>query len=464
MAKDVFVRRCRVDAPAEEVFRWHTRPGALERLTPPWEPVEVVERSGGVGDGDRAVLRMRMGPFRRRWVAEHRDYQEGHHFRDVQVAGPFASWEHTHTVQPEGAGTCTIEDRIEYALPLGPVGRLLGGGLVRRKLERAFAYRHEVLRHDLAAHARAGKRALSVLVSGARGLVGSALVPFLTTGGHQVMRLTRSAPRPLERAVAWDPAKGALEGAALEGFDAVVHLAGESIASGRWTAAKKARIRDSRVEGTRLLATALSRLSRPPGVLVCASAIGYYGDRGEEVLTEESGSGGGFLAEVCREWEAAADPARDKGIRVVHLRFGVIFSPAGGALAAMLVPFRLGAGGRVGSGRQYLSWIALDDAVGVIHHSLVTADLSGPVNAVAPSPVTNREFTKTLGRVLGWPTLFPVPALGARLAFGEMANELLLASTLVQPARLLASGYPFRYPELGGALRHLLGKEHARPG
>ncbi len=244
---------------------------------------------------------------------------------------------------------------------------------------------------------------------------------------------------------------------ALEGVDAVVHLAGENIAE-RWTAAKKARIRDSRVKGTQLLCETLTRLSSPPKVLVSASAIGYYGDRGEETLTDDSPPGRGFLPEVCRAWEAATEPARQQGLRVVQLRLGVVLSVAGGALAKMLPPFRLGLGGVLGSGRQYMSWIALDDVVGTLQHAVVTDALQGPTNAVAPRAVTNQEFTKTLGKVLGRPTAMPLPAFAARLMFGEMADELLLASARVQPTKLLASGYQFRYPELAEALRHLLAR------
>jgi uncharacterized protein (TIGR01777 family) len=299
---------------------------------------------------------------------------------------------------------------------------------------------------------------MRVLVSGSSGLVGSALVSLLTGGGHQVVRLVRAQPKDEASEVRWDPEAGDIDGAGLKGVDAAVHLAGESIAAGRWTAAKKGRILESRVKGTRLLAEALAGLEPVPRALVSASAVGYYGDRGEEELREESGSGSAFLSEVCRQWEAATEPAAAGGIRVVNLRFGIMLSAAGGALPRLLTPFRLGAGGTVGSGRQFMSWIALDDVVGVILHALITEALRGPVNAVAPQPVTNREFTKTLGRVLGRPTLFPLPAFAARLAFGEMADELLLASQRVEPARLLASGYSFRFPELEGALRHVLGK------
>jgi len=248
-----------------------------------------------------------------------------------------------------------------------------------------------------------------------------------------------------------------IDAAGLEGVDAVVHLAGENIV-GRWTAAKKARIRDSRVEGTYLLSGALAKLSTSPKVMVCASATGYYGDRGNELLTEESAPGHNFLAGVCQEWEAAADPAREAGVRVVHMRFGIVLSTEGGALATTLPIFKLGGGGRIGSGRQYQSWITLDDVVGAVLHALSTDSLSGPVNVTVPDPPTNIEYTKTLGRVLGRPTVFPLPAPVARLVLGEVADELLLASQRIEPARLKESGYSYRYPQLEGAFRHLLGR------
>lgn len=299
---------------------------------------------------------------------------------------------------------------------------------------------------------------MKVLITGASGFVGSALVPFLTSEGHFVVRLVRAAPAPGRSEVSWDPGRGTIDLDALEGMDAAVHLAGENIAARPWTIDGKRRIRESRVGGTRLLCESFARLARPPKALVCASAVGYYGDRGHEMLREDSPPGRGFLAEVCREWEAASEAAERKGIRVVRLRIGMVLSPTGGALARMLGVFRAGLGGRVGSGEQYMSWIALDDLVGAVDHALRTASLEGPVNAVAPRPVTNREFAKTLGRVLGRPAVVPVPAFAVRVVLGEMADELLLASARVQPDRLLLSGYAFRHPGLEGALRHLLGR------
>jgi len=273
-----------------------------------------------------------------------------------------------------------------------------------------------------------------------------------------VLPLVRREVRPGEDALRWDPVSGAIASPGPAIADAVVHLAGESIAGGRWTARKKQRIRESRVDATRRLTDTLTRLAKPPAVLVCASAIGYYGSRGDEVLSEESRPGTGFLADVGREWESASAAAIVRGIRVVNVRIGIVLSPAGGALAKMLTPFRLGLGGVIGGGAQWMSWIALDDVIGALRHALGTDALRGPVNAVAPAPVTNAEFTRTLGRVLRRPTLLPMPAFAARLALGEMADELLLSSQRVLPARLLASGFAFRYPTLEGALRHELGR------
>lgn len=298
---------------------------------------------------------------------------------------------------------------------------------------------------------------MRILLTGSSGLIGHALLPFLTADGHKVVRLTRPQAPARGGDISWDPDAGIIQAEDLEDFDAVVHLAGESIV-GRWTAEKKARILDSRVKGTRLLCETLANVRSRPLVLVSASAIGYYGDRGDEVMNEENSAGSLFLSKVARAWEAATDPTRRNGIRVVNLRLGFVLSKTGGGLGTMLLPFKWGVGGRVGSGRQYLSWIAIDDVVGAISHAILSDALRGPVNAVAPHPVTNREFTKTLGRLLWRPTIFPLPVFAAHMIMGEMADELLLASTRVEPAQLLASGYEFQFPELEGALRHVLGK------
>jgi uncharacterized protein (TIGR01777 family) len=298
---------------------------------------------------------------------------------------------------------------------------------------------------------------MNVLISGATGLIGSALIPELEGGGHRVIRLSRSRSSA-EDTIRWDPTSGALDPSRLGGIDAVVHLAGESIAEGRWTPEKKRRIMESRRVGTRLLAETLAGLSGPPEVMVSVSAVGYYGDRGNELLREESEPGSDFLAEVCKAWEAAANPAREAGIRVVHPRMGIVLSTKGGALGRTLPIFKLGGGGRIGSGRQWWSWVALDDVVGIIIHALTERSVEGPVNVGSPNPLTNAEYTKVLGKVLNRPTVFPLPAPAARLVLGELADALLLASQRMEPAKLKETGYEFRHPELEGALRHLLGR------
>lgn len=298
---------------------------------------------------------------------------------------------------------------------------------------------------------------MRVLLTGSGGLIGQALIAFLAADGHKVVPLKRSKTHATGRHIQWDPDAGIIDKDALEDFDAVVHLAGESIV-GRWTPQKKARIVESRAKGTRLLCETLAHLRSRPMVLISASATGYYGDRGAQVLDEESSAGSLFLSKVATAWEDATEPAKRYGIRVVNLRTGFVLSKAGGGLATMLLPFKLGIGGRVGSGRQYLSWIAIDDVVGAISHAMLSDSLRGPVNAVSPHPVTNLEFTETLGRVLWRPTILPFPAFAARMVLGEMANELLLASARVNPTRLLESGYEFRFPELKGALQHVLAK------
>ena len=457
MSVQTFTKSISVRRPAGEVFAWHEQPGALERLTPPWEQVEVVARSGGIQDGGRVTLRSKVGPFWSQWQVEHRGYKERQQFCDVQVSGPFASWEHVHRFEADGTADCTLTDEIRYALPFGALGQL-GGAFVREKLERLFTYRQTVMRDDLEMAARYGAvRPMRFLISGASGLVGRALVPFLQSQGHEVIRLVRHEPRKPEE-VFWDPAKGLLDLAPVKVLDAVIHLAGEAVADGRWTASRREAIRSSRVQGTRTLVTAMDRLRHRPFVFITASATGFYGDGGERVLSEDDQRGNGFLAEVCEAWEREAAVARGFGIRVVKLRTGVVLTPAGGALAKMLPVFRAGLGGRLGHGRQWLSWISIDDLVDTFYHAVLDQRCNGPVNAVAPEPVTNAEFTATLARVLRRPAILPMPKAALRLAFGALADETLLASARVAPARLLAAQFWFRHERLEDALRHVLGR------
>lgn len=441
----------------DQVFAWHERPGALERLTPPWADVEVVRKEGGIRDGATVALRVRQGPASFLWELRHRDFEAGRQFRDEQVSGPLKSWVHTHRFLPREGGGTVMEDEIVFEAPLGlPVAP----SLVRGELDRLFAFRHRRLATDLDRHAAWRARPpLTVAVTGATGLVGTALRHFLTTGGHRVIRLSRRGGEGGPGVLPWDPDRGELDARGLVGVDAVVHLAGASIAGGRWTDARKKRILESRVKGTDLLARALASLGdEGPRVLVSASAVGYYGNRGDERLDEGAGPGRGFLAEVVKAWEGAAAPAARAGVRVVLLRTGVVVSPAGGALGQMLLPFKMGVGGRLGSGRQYFSWIDLDDLVGAVLHAVGDPGLSGPVNATAPNPVTNAAFTDALGRALGRPTVLPVPALAVRAAFGQLGEEALLWGQRVLPAKLLAAGFSFAYEGVEDSLRFQLGR------
>jgi len=456
MQKTCFTKQSLINAPIEDVFKWHTRAGALERLSPPWEPIEVIEQHGGINKGASVLMKMKAGPFHYRWAAEHTDYHKNRLFKDRQKRGPFASWNHTHTFQDDQSGGCLMQDQIEYALPADPFTRPFVP-VIRKKLERIFHYRHTTLAYDLALHqTRRSKPPLNILISGASGLIGSAIIPFFTTGGHSVTRLVRKKTASLNQ-VSWDPRAGKLEPSQLENRDVVINFSGENIGQGRWSDAKKRIIIESRTRTTALIAETIAGLEKPPKVLINASAIGYYGNQGDLPLTEDAGCGDAFISQVCRDWEKAAAPAQKKGIRVVFLRLGVVLAPGGGALEKMLLPFKMGLGGKFGSGRQYMSFIGIDDVIGSVWHIINHDALEGPVNIVAPRPVTNLEFTQTLGKVLKRPTMFSVPEIAVRSVFGEMGKELLLASTRVEPQKLTASGYKFRNPDLEDVLRHLLG-------
>jgi hypothetical protein len=466
MPNETFTLRSPMPVSAEELYAWHARPLALQRLLPPWEAARIVKQEGAFGtDGFQITMRAKtLGPLKTTWRAEVFDFQPGRRFQDRCLNGPFAYWNHTHLMIPDGANSSFLEDDVEYRPPLGALGRLFGGGMLKRRLATIFAYRHALLASDLQRHNQFKDRErMTIAVNGSRGLIGAELVPFLTTGGHKVIRLvTGSATPPYDDGTKWVQWKpdAPLPTETLEGVDAVIHLAGDPVAEGRWNAEKKRKILESRTIPTRHIAEAIAAmpLERRPKVFVCASAIGFYGIRGDEELTEESATGTGFFPDVVRAWEDACDPARNAGARVVNLRIGVVLSPRGAALGAQLLPFKMGAGAVLGSGKQWQPWITVNDSVGAIHHCLMTDDLRGPVNLVAPNPVTNREFTKTLGRVLRRPAFMWLPRTALRVMFGEVADEALLASIKVRPAKLLASGFTFDQTELEPGLRFLLGK------
>lgn len=451
--------RSKIDTSAGKVFAWHAHPGAFQRLTPPWLPIEL-KRFEGIREGDCAEIRIGAGPAMVTWIAEHHDIIEGRQFCDRQVKGPFAHWDHTHRFDPDGPDTSTLIDQIEYELPLGGLGDWLGNGLTRYELKRQFAYRHRITQNDLALHRRYNPEghSLKIAVSGTSGLIGSPLCAFLTTGGHDVLHLVHSPPT-VDDEIYWNHETGDIEADKLEGLDAVIHLAGENVFALRWTDDKKRRIRASRVQGTRLISQTLAALENPPDVFLSASGVSYYGDHGTEVITEASEpQHTGFLSTVCEAWEAATQPAADAGIRAVQLRTGAVLTPAGGALQLMLPAFRLGLGGRVGPENQYVPWIALDDAIGGYYHALMTNTVEGPVNLTAPTPVTMNTYAKTLAGVLNRPALLNIPGGLARIFADEVADEMLLQSLRVIPQKLNDTGYSFLFPHLGVALRHLLGK------
>jgi uncharacterized protein (TIGR01777 family) len=449
------IARVSLPVPVDEAFAWHERPGALERLSPPWERIRILERKGTIHDGDRVVLSTSSAPGMRIEVV-HYDYMPGRSFSDNMVRGPFARFAHRHDFLPDGEAQSILEDHVSYALPLGGLGRAIGGGFVGRQLARMFEYRHETLRRDLIRHAQFRDRPpLRIAITGASGVLGTPLGAFLSTGGHEVLRLVRRAAGPGE--IAWDPARGELDPRALEGVDAVIHLAGENVGV-RWNAERKRRIVESRVAGTGLIAKTIAGLANPPRVLISASGIGIYGIETTEVVDETSPLGDDFLADVCKQWEAAVEPARAAGIRVVSARLGVVLTPTGGALAELLPVFRKGIGGPIGNGTQVMSWISLDDAIGALHHALFDDQLSGPVNMVAPKPVTNEELAATLGRVLHRPAVMRVPAFAIRALFGEMGKLVALGGVRVAPRRLVATDFSFADPDLEPSLRRVLGQ------
>lgn len=488
--KRTFEHRSILPHDVRTAFAWHEREGAITRLTPPWEPVRLIHADPGIATGVRVVMRLSLaGPITKDWVAEHTDYDPPHLFRDRQASGPFAHWDHQHrfspTELPDGTTGTLMHDHVEYAAPLGPLGAL-GDPIIRNKLTRMFAYRHATLAGDLAAHARfADRPRQTVLITGATGLIGSSLDALLSTGGHTVRRLTRTLPAKFATSpkpggpnaapdsaaaehgwFAWNPDEGWLDERALDGVDAVVHLAGENLAAKRWTPKFKQSLVESRLLSTALLAERMAtRPSRDrPRTLIVASGINAYPqpeELGGEPATEATplrAPRTSFLADLVRGWEAAAEPAREVGIRTAHLRIGAVLTPAGGALKQMLTPFMLGLGGPIGSGRQYLPWISLDDVLDATLRILMDEALEGPINLIAPEPIRQRDFARTLAKVLKRPAFLPTPGVALRAVFGQLADEALLASRCAIPAKLNEAGHQFRHPELEPALRHLLGK------
>jgi len=449
---------CRFDQtvpfPRDVVFGWHERPGVLRRLTPPFMAEVAKEATDGIRDGSRVELRL-LGappPFNV-WVAEHFGYQPSESFSDRAVRGPLPNWVHHHRFEDLTDAT-RVRDDITFDLPAVLHG--LGEPYVRSQMRRMFDYRHRQLLDDLSFADTHPAAPMRIAVSGSTGLIGRELVAFLRALGNDVVPMVRTRDARAG-AVAWDPATGWVDRDALAMVDAVVHLAGENI-GGRFTERHKRAIRDSRIGPTTALARAMAAM-QGPRVLVCASAVGYYGADRQEWATETDLPGDDFLAQVCVDWELATAPAADAGIRVVNVRTpGLMLTPRGGSLAQLLPLYRAGLGGRLGDGWKWQSWVSIDDIVGIYAHALLRDSVRGPLNAVAPVPVTAAEFAAALGAALHRPALLPTPAFGPKLLLGSQgAEQLALASQRVSSAKLEGTGYEFRQPTLAEAFRHVLG-------
>lgn len=438
-----------------ELWRWHGRAGAFERLCPPWQRVEVLERAR-LEAGSRARFRLRMGPIWKDWVARVEAAQPAEGFVDVQETGPMRAWRHEHRMEALAAGGSRLTERAEYCLPAG-LGRCRW---IRQKAEaeteRFFGFRSERLRADMERSVAWGNlEGKRVLISGMSGLIGGRLADFLRSLGCEVAGLSRG--RDGAGWIPWDPGMGVLDPAQLENRDVIFHLAGESIAGGRWHTERKRRIRDSRVDSTRLLVESLREVKARPAALVCASGVNYY-PFGSEARVEGDSAGSGFLAEVCRDWETEAQRAEALGVRTVCLRTGVVLDPAGGALGKMLPAFRAGLGGRIGGGRQGFPWIGMDDLLDIYVSSWLDTELCGAVNAVAPEAVDNAGFTRVLGDLLGRPTVLPVPGRVISGLLGQMGRETLLADLWIRPEVLERRGHRFRHGRLADCLRFVLGR------
>lgn len=436
----------------EDLWDWHGRKGAFQRLSPPGDGM-ALELHEGIGEGDRIRFRIR-GPLGIPFVWEGVHHRPGGQvFVDEMVRGPFGSWSHRHEIGEEG-GVGVLDDTIDWTLPVHPLGTAVAGWVVQAQLRRLFGHRHRVMTRDFRRHLEAKGRRLKIAVSGASGLVGTALCAFLETGGHEVRRLVRKAPQAGE--IRWDPAAGTVDEGGLEGLDAVIHLAGAGIADSKWTPARKAEILGSRVDGTRTLVQAALRAKVPPKTFVSTSAIGFYGDRGDEVLHEGSAPGTGFLSEVCQAWEGELAPLAGSAVRSAVVRVGLVLSGDGASLGAQAPLYRAGLGGPIGGGAMWQSWISLDDLIGLFYHLVLRDDLSGIFSGSAPQPVIQRDFARALGKVLGRPAILPTPAFPLKLGLGEMAS-LVFDSARVEPRRTLESGFRFEDVEVESGIRSALG-------
>ena len=451
-----FQKQSTFSCTAKELYSWHEYDGALQRLLPPWENTTVIKRSGGLGAGGRTVLRLHIGYIPFTFEAKHIQAISGKMFEDQQKHGPFALWQHKHYFSETTDGA-VMKDHVSYTLPAHKLLPRFIHKFAARSLERTFHHRHTRLRHDILRHKQYSQNSMNILISGASGVVGRELIPFLTTGGHNVWTLVRRKADPDNNEIYWNPATGEIDTQAIPQIDAVIHLAGEYIGLGRWNKAKKEAVIKSRQDGTTLLAQTIANLSPKPKVFLSSSATGFYGSSDSKDIEEDHPSGDGFMAEVCREWERATAPAREAGIRTVCMRMGVVLCAKGGALHRLLQIAPLGFPKSFGSGTQFTSWISIDDLLSATLHCLHTKTVNGPMNIVAPAPVTNEQLIATLARLTKRPILPPVPTSFLTTFYGEMAHEIALASCHVSSKKLEESGFIFSHNHLEDAIRSQLG-------
>ena len=458
-----FNHQAEYSASQKEIWDWHDSPGAFRRIMPEWEGIKPVN-AGRLIDDEETIFKVGIGPIRKTWVARHHSVVSGESFSDRMMKGPFGAWNHVHNFNPVSDNVTTIVDNVEYRLPFHILTGWSARMTVLPRMRQMFEYRSNRVKNDLKQiQSTAELPRQKILVSGSTGMIGLQLCAFLEAAGHDVHRLLRpktKLPADLNssKIVIWNDLTGEIIDGDMNGFDTIIHLAGAGIGDKRWSKKRKQLIRDSRVIPTMNLSSIVANLDSPPKTLMCGSAVGFYGNRGTEVLDESSDAGTDFLAEICGEWEQASSVANDAGIRVLHLRTGIVVSPFGGALAKLLLPAKLGAGGPVGGGRQMQSWISLDDEVYAIHHLMMNQSCEGAYNLSAPNPVSQKQFARVLGRVLRRPGFMPLPGFVIKLLFGEMGKKLVLEGQDVRPKRLIESGFEFTHTDLESCLRNCLGK------
>ncbi|MCI0382533.1 MAG: TIGR01777 family oxidoreductase [Chlamydiae bacterium] len=441
-----------IEKSAKEVFAWLVRHGAFERVVPPWKKIKNLKQtSSSLKEGSSIEFLEKIGFFWKKWILQCRNVKKNQSYTQVQLQGPFAKYQEIRSVLPKGKERCELIDEITF------ISRFpRSTSWSKKQFDRTSRWCHELISWDLACFAKHRKKSLRILLTGSTGFVGSHLLPFLKAAGHEVVCLFRKKGEKQKNAIYWDPSSGEAEKNDFEDFDAVIHLAGKNLASGRWTKSLKQEIFLSRCRDTWLLSQILLRLLRPPKCLITASAVGFYGNRGEEELTEKSERGKGFLAEVCQKWEESTQAIENRGTRVVHTRFGLVVSPNGGFLEKLLKVYRLGLGGKIGDGNQIISWIALDDLLRATYLCLMEDTIEGAVNFTTPFPVSQKKFSELLAKQLHRPAFFSIPKVVIRTILGEMADEMILSSVKAIPSRLLEYNFSYQFPSLEEAFSKML--------